>query len=192
MRRPGLVVAWAILAITGCTPLGGWLYDDPTFVLSELTVRGKDPSDTLELVLTACNRNDYPLEATTLEVSFQMQGASIGSSESRQAFTLQTRDSTKVTLPFALPPRSSDSGRRLLYVMTGHTTLNTPIGQRRVELFQQGAVSLRPKDEVAHIAAAGRPCRPGKSTLPSYMPTPVMIHPPQPPIQTPGSSPNAP
>lgn len=188
-RCAGFFVATALPILSGCTPLGGWLYDDPTFVLSELTVRGKNPLDTLELVLTACNRNDFPVEATAIEVSFEMQGSTIGSSLSRQAFTLQTRDSTKLTVPLALPASATDSGSRLTYVMTGHTTLNTPIGERRVEIFQKGAISLRPKDEVAHIAAAGRPCRPGKSTLPSYMPTPVLIEPPQPPNPIPGQSP---
>jgi Late embryogenesis abundant protein len=176
------VVGGLLLLIVACTPLGGWLYDDPTFVLSELTVRGRNPSDTLELVLTACNRNDYPVEATGIEVQFVMQGATVGSSQSSTAFMLQTRDSTKLTVPLALPPEVADTGARLSYVMTGHTMLNTPIGSRRVEIYQKGRVSLKPKDEVAHITAAGRPCRPGQSTLPGYMPTPILIDPSRPSV----------
>jgi hypothetical protein len=185
-RRRILAVLAAMTAIEACTPLGGWLYDDPTFVLSELTVRGggSAPADTLELVLTACNRNDFPIQALGFEVSFEIAGTPLGSAQSSQAVTLQTRDSTKLTVPFALHPGSSDSSARRSYVLTGFTTLMTPIGERRVNLYQKGAVSLKPKDVVAHIPAAGRPCRPGQSSLPSYMPIPVLIDPSQPPIPT--------
>ena len=157
-------------------PFGGWLYDDPTFVLSELTVRGGGaPSDTLEMVLTACNRNDFPVQATGMVVSLQMAGSSLGSAQTAQPVVLQTRDSTKLTVPIALPGSARDSTqRRLSYVLTGHTTLQTPIGERRVELFQEGRVMLKPRDEVARIEQAGRPCRPGRSTLPGYMPMPVI------------------
>lgn len=169
----------------GCVPLGGWLYDDPTFVLSEMTLRGRDTrQDTLEMVLTACNRNDYPVEARTMQVTLTMAGANLGPAEFSQPFTLQTRDSTKLTVPLALPVGESDTRHRLTYVMTGHTTLMTPIGERRVELFQEGDVQLRPKDEVAHVRARGRPCRPGRSTLPGYMPSPP-IHFEPPPIRIP-------
>lgn len=180
----GVVITGVSGTLVSCTPIGAWLYDDPTFVLSEMTVRGAgNPSDTLEMVLTACNRNDYPIQATGIEVSLEMEGTSLGSVQSSQPYTLQTRDSTKLTVPLAMLEESTDPGTSISYVMTGHTTLQTPIGERRVELFQQGAVALKPRDEVAHIRAAGRPCRPGKSTLPSYMPIPIQIEPPpQPPM----------
>jgi Late embryogenesis abundant protein len=126
------------------------------------------------MVLTACNRNDFPLEATAIEVSFEMAGTSLGTVQSSQPFTLQTRDSTKFTVPIAFKGERPDQGSSA-YVLTGYTTLQTPIGPRRVELFQRGAVALKPRDEVAHIPDAGRPCRPGKSTLPGYMPPRVVI-----------------
>ena len=168
-----------------CVPFGGWLYDDPTFVLSELTLRGAgSPADTLEMVLTACNRNDFPIQANGFVVSFAMEGRPVGSAETSAAVMLQTRDSTKLTVPIALASQQSDSASRFSYVLTGHTTLQTPIGERRVELFQRGQISLKPHDEVVHIAQAGRPCRPGRSTLPGYMP-PVRMLPPQEPIPVP-------
>ncbi|MEO8294669.1 MAG: LEA type 2 family protein [Gemmatimonadota bacterium] len=166
-----------LLLMVACTALGGWLYEDPTFVLSELTVRGKNPIDTLELVLTGCNRNDFPVEATGIDVQFVMEGSDLGSTQSTVAFMLQTRDSTKLTVPLVLPPELADSGVRLSYVMTGHSMLNTPIGARRVEIYQKGRVSLMPRDVVAHITAAGRPCRPGQSTLPGYLAPPILIDP---------------
>jgi hypothetical protein len=46
-------------------------------------------------------------------------------------------------------------------------------------------VVLKPRDEVVHIEQAGRPCRPGRSTLPGYMPTPVVGAPPPQPIPLP-------
>ena len=176
-------------AASGCVPFGGWLYDDPTFVLSELTVRGGGGPDTLEMVLTACNRNDFPIQANEFVVSFEMEGHSLGSSETSVPVMLQTRDSTKLTVPIAFPHDQADPSARLSYVMTGHTRLQTPIGERRVELFQRGRVSLKPRDEVVHIEQAGKPCRPGRSTLPGYMPTPVLAAPPPEPMPLPGGPP---
>lgn len=168
----------------GCVPLGGWIYDDPTFVLSELTVRGQGLTyDTLEMVLTACNRNDFPVEARAVQVSLNFEGADLGPAQLSQPFTLRVRDSTKLTVPLPLPPRNPGDtlrGKRQ-YVMTGYSTLLTPIGERRVQLFQRGNVQMRPRDEVAHVQALTRPCRPGRSTLPGYMPTPILMEPPPPP-----------
>lgn len=178
------------VAAIGCVPFGGWLYDDPTFVLSELTLRGGGfPEDTLEMVLTACNRNDYPVQATGVVLSLAMDGGAVGSAATSTPVTLQTRDSTKLTVPLALPVHSSARPTRLSYILTGHTTLQTPIGERRVELYQQGSVALKPRDEVAHIPQAGRPCRPGKSTLPGYMPIPITATPPPEPIPQPSAQP---
>jgi hypothetical protein len=180
------LVAFGSAAVVACVPFGGWIYDDPTFVLSELTLRGAgNPEDTLEMVLTACNRNDFPVQANGFVVSFQMNGSAMGSAETSQPVMLQTRDSTKLTVPIAFAPQHPDSAGRLSYVLTGHTTLETPIGERRVELFQQGRVVLKPRDEVLHIQQAGRPCRPGRSTLPGYMPTPVITGPPPEPVPLP-------
>ena len=188
--RPAVHLAGIILLGTtglaaACVPFGGWLYDDPTFVLSELTLRGRGSRlDTLEMVLTACNRNDFPVQANGFVVSLAMEGKPVGTAETSAAVMLQTRDSTKLTVPLALESQRSDSAARFSYIMTGHTTLQTPIGERRGELCQKGQVSLKPRDEVAHIAQAGRPCRPGRSTLPGYMP-PVRVLPPQEPMPLP-------
>ena len=183
MRMAGL---FACGVAAGCVPFGGWLYDDPTFVLSEITLRGGgNPDDTLEMVLTACNRNDFPVQATGVVVSLAMEGSTVGSAQTTQPVMLQTRDSTKLTVPIAFAPRTDNGIEGLSYVMTGHSTLQTPLGERRVELFQRGRVTLMPRDEVAHIPAAGRPCRPGKSTLPGYMPNPVVRNPPPEPVAPP-------
>jgi hypothetical protein len=176
-------------AAFACVPFGGWLYDDPTFVLSELTVRGAGGPDTLEMVLTACNRNDFPIQADEFVVSLSMEGRSIGSTEQPGPVMLQTRDSTKLTVPIAIPPARAPASTRFAYVLTGHTTLQTPIGERRVELFQRGLVALKPRNEVVHIEQAGRPCRPGRSTLPGYMPTPVALPPQADPLPLPSGPP---
>jgi hypothetical protein len=190
IRLAGLFVLGSVAAVA-CVPFGGWIYDDPTFVLSELTLRGGGhPADTLEMVLTACNRNDFPVQANQFVVSFAMEGSPVGSAETSVPVMLQTRDSTKLTVPIAMPRDRADAGS-MSYVLTGHTTLQTPIGERRVELFQRGLVSLKPRDEVVHIPAAGKPCRPGRSTLPGYMP-PVRTLPPPTPEPIPAPIPTQP
>lgn len=189
LRLAGLC-ALGSAAVLACVPFGGWIYDDPTFVLSELTLRGQgNPSDTLEIILTACNRNDFPVQANGFVVNFEVEGREVGSVTTAVPVMLQTRDSTKLTVPIAFAHDQTNPPSHLAYVLTGHTTLQTPIGERRVELFQRGSVVLKPRDEPAHLPQAGKPCRPGRSTLPGYMPTPVRVAPPPDPLPLPTGQP---
>ncbi len=188
---PGLTAAGLLVCgLAACVPFGGWLYDDPTFVVSEMTIRGSgNPADTLEMVLTACNRNDFPIQADGFEVSLQMNGDTMGSVRMAQPVMLQTRDSTKLTVPVVLAAHSVRRAGRSSFVLTGQTMLQTPIGARRVALFQRGQVVLKPRNEVAYIPGAGRPCRPGRSTLPGYMPAVTVSAPPPIPNPVPAQQP---
>lgn len=174
----------ACTAGQGCTPFGGWLYDDPSFAFSEVTFRGPGGvPDTLELVLTACNLNDYPVEAHTVELVLMLDGSRLGEARFEQAFMLQSRNTTKLSVALPLPPGTDTLAHRRKFLLSGYTTVQTPMGPRRVELNQSGDFSLAPRNEVALVNSRARPCRPGHSTLPSYMP-PVHLLPP-PPIEPP-------
>ena len=64
-----------MLAVASCTPLGGWIYDDPTFVLNEVESRdGGEVPDTLALTFTGCNRNDFAVLGTESGLSIQLGG----------------------------------------------------------------------------------------------------------------------
>ena len=183
------------LALLGCTPLGGWLYDDPTFVLSEVEVRGgTDVSDTLALVLTGCNRNDFAVIGTSLGVSMAVEGQPLAPIAVEELFTLNQRDSLRFVVPLAWqPPAERPNGGRVQIALSGYTILKTPIGERRVPFMQRGSFGLSTEPKAARVSPAGRACHPGQSTLPSQYTTPVYIDPrDQPPPGVPVGLPGSP
>ncbi|HSE28671.1 MAG TPA: hypothetical protein VLA95_10615 [Gemmatimonadales bacterium] len=160
---PGLV------ALGACTPLGAWLYDDPSFALSAVALREFETGpDSVELRITGCNRNDFELMGVGFEAQLNVDGRVVGSGRHENAYQLGTRDSTSFTvvLPVAsveelTPPENGKSP----YELIGTTTVKTPIGDRRVGLRQEGEVR-RGADGLQWRSRNVVACRPGQSTLP--------------------------
>lgn len=163
------------VGVFACTPLGGWLYSDPTFALSGVSTRFRGaPADTLQLVFTGCNLNDFNVEGLTVEGRLLVDGDPVGSLWSARPFTLKMRDSADVVVPLEIPradePRVHSKGDDLLsadYELNGRVEVNTPIGIRRVRLRQVGAVRF----DSAGVASGwtvrnAKPCKPGQSVLP--------------------------
>ena len=163
------------LGVLGCTPLGGWLYSDPTFALSGVrpTFQGS-PADTLQVVLTGCNLNDFNVDGLTINGQLAVDGAVVGSLQSSQAFTMKLRDSVDVTVLLQIPRNDEppvhakgDDYVMTKYELTGLVELATPIGVRRVRLNQRGDVRFdsagMPSGWTVRNA---RPCKPGQSVLP--------------------------
>jgi len=179
-RSPLLPVAAATLALLGfgvlaCTPLGGWLYSDPTFALSGVSTKFRgSPADTLQVILTACNLNDFDIDGLTVEGHLLVDGNPVGSLKSNRAFLMKMRDSVDVPVPLEIPradePPVHSKGDDYLaaqYELTGNIHVSTPIGVRRVRLQQRGTVRF----DSAGIPSGwtvtnARPCRPGQSMLP--------------------------
>lgn len=158
------------LALAGaCTPLGAWLYDDPSFALSAVALREFETGpDSVELRITGCNRNDFELMGVGFEARLNVDGRVVGSGRHENAYQLGTRDSTSFTvvLPVAsvedlTPPENGKSP----YELIGTTMVKTPIGDRRVGLRQEGEVR-RGTDGLQWQARNVVACRPGQSSLP--------------------------
>ena len=87
-----------------CTPLGGWLYSDPTFALSGVSTRFRgSPADTLQVVLTGCNLNDFNVDGLTIEGRLWWTAPRWAASGPRSRFTLKMRDSVDVVVPLEIP-----------------------------------------------------------------------------------------
>ncbi|HMU61249.1 MAG TPA: hypothetical protein PKA66_05655 [Gemmatimonadales bacterium] len=163
------------LGVLGCTPLGGWLYSDPTFALSgvRLTFQGA-PADTLQVVLTGCNLNDFELDGLTIEAQLLVNDTPVGVLQSKRAFAMKVRDSVEVTALLQIPrddePRVHAKGDDFVeakYELNGRVEVATPIGVRRVALLQKGNVRF----DSAGVPSGwtvrnARPCKPGQSVLP--------------------------
>lgn len=188
-RSPLPLVAAAILALSGlgllsCTPLGGWLYSDPTFALSGVSTRYRGrPADTLQVTLTGCNLNDFNLDGLTIEGHLLVDGNPVGSLRSDKAFLMKMRDSVDVAVPLEIPradgPPVHAKGDDYLaahYELNGNIHVSTPIGVRRVRLQQRGDVRF----DSAGIPSGwtvsnARPCKPGQSMLPGQGVKPRVI-----------------
>lgn len=161
---PGLLVVGA------CTPLGAWLYDDPSFALSAVALRDvQGAPDSVELRITGCNRNDFELMGIGFEAQLNVDGRMVGAGRHDNAYQLGTRDSTSFTVIVpvsSLAAFAPTSERASPYLLIGSTTVKTPIGDRHVSLQQQGEVSLG-KEGLQWKARNVIACRPGQSTLPN-------------------------
>jgi hypothetical protein len=179
--RPGWVsvgVASGLVAVgvvAACTPLGAWLYTDPSFVLSGVTTRYRGaPADTLLIVFTGCNLNDFNIDGLTVQARLLVNGAPIGAVWSDRKFTLKMRDSADVSVPLEIPrpagPPVHAKGDGMLdtqYELNGMVEVATPIGVRSVKLHQQGDVRFDSAGAPSGWTVRNaRPCRPGQSVLP--------------------------
>ena len=163
------------LGLLACTPLGGWLYSDPTFALSGVSTRFRgSPADTLQLVLTGCNLNDFNLDGLTIEGRLTVDGAPVGSLWTAQPFMLKMRDSVELLVPLEIPrseePRVHAKGDDFVtasYELNGRVEVNTPMGIRRVPLKQHGEVRFDSAGAASGWTVRNaKPCRPGQSVIP--------------------------
>jgi hypothetical protein len=199
------VVVFAGLAAFGlgglaCTPLGGWLYSDPTFALTGVSMKFRgSPADTLQVILTGCNLNDFDLGGLTVEGQLLVNGVAVGVLSSTTAFTMKLRDSVDVPVPLRIPradePPVHAKGDDMIaaqYELNGRIELSTPIGIRRVVLRQLGDVRF----DSAGVPSGwtvrnARPCKPGQSIIPGQSIVPrtlvdTMFRPQPPTIGQPG------
>lgn len=163
-----------------CTPLGGWLYSDPTFALTGVSTRFRGmPADTLQFVLTGCNLNDFNVEGLTIEGRLEVAGAAVGDAWVDRDFTMPMRDSVDVPVPLVMPRgeappvHAKGSGPETAeYELNGRIEVNTPIGIRRVMLRQAGQVRFDSAGILSGWTVRNaRPCKPGQSILPGQSPS---------------------
>lgn len=187
-RASASIFSFGLLAAVGaaiaCTPLGGWLYSDPTFALSGVSTKYHgSPADTLQMVLTGCNLNDFNVDALNIEGQLLVGGSPVGHMKSDKGFTLKMRDSADVLVSLQIPrneePAVHAKGDDMVvtqYELNGRVEVSTPIGVRRVALHQRGDVRF----DSAGVASGwtvrnARPCKPGQSVLPGQGVKPRVI-----------------
>lgn len=172
-----------LIGVAGCTPLGGWLYGDPSFALTQVRVHGDSTAtgDTVDFLVMGCNLNDFDLMGTSMALSLKVDGRTVSEKQMDGYYSLAMRDSTPLLQPLTVALselRQGKGGGRLPYVLTGETTLQTPIGERTVRFQVKGNVSV--EGDPPRLLATGSQvsCRPGRSTLPPAWPTPEFTGPP--------------
>jgi hypothetical protein len=168
LYRPALVVGASL--ICGCTAVGAWLYDDPSFALRAVALHQQGPgsggADSLELVFIGCNRNDYELTGDAFATRLAVAGRMVGQGERDRPVHLALRDTSRFSVMLALPPEGvAADGARVPFDIAGSSAVQTPIGVRQVDFRLHGKVQ-RKGDELEWQEEGRESCRPGLSSLP--------------------------
>jgi LEA14-like dessication related protein len=149
-KRIRLVAAVASLA--GCATLHRAIsFQEPQIELQEINITGLGLSGgTLDLVFDVYNPNDYRLRSTRLEVGLDLENTYFGEALIDKPLDLSPVNHSRVIMPVRFAWSGVGAAARALlerqaldYGLTGAVLLDTPIGERRVQLKGNGNVPLK-------------------------------------------------
>jgi LEA14-like dessication related protein len=152
MIKTARTVTLLTVTLFACATLRNALtFENPQIELQEINVTGLGLSGgTLDLVFDVYNPNDYRLRSTRLEVDLELAGTDFGKALIDKPLDLSPVNHSRVLMPVRFEwsgvgaaARSLLESQELPYVLTGAVLLETPIGERRVELKSKGNVPLR-------------------------------------------------
>ena len=152
MIKTASVVTLLTITVSSCATLRSALtFEKPQVELQEINVTGLGLSGgTLDLVFDVYNPNDYRLRSTRLEVDLELAGTDFGEALIDKPLDLSPVNHSRVLMPVRFTwsgvgaaARSLLESQELPYGLTGAVLLDTPIGEKRVELRSKGNVPLR-------------------------------------------------
>ena len=146
------MVTLLTVTLSACATLRNALtFEDPQIELQEINVTGLGlTGGTLDLVFDVYNPNDYRLRSTRLELGLELAGTDFGEALIDKPLDLSPVNHSRVVMPVRFAwsgvgaaARSLLQSQELPYGITGAVLLDTPIGEKRVELKSKGNVPLR-------------------------------------------------
>ncbi len=144
--------AVAVLLLAGCATLRSALsFQEPQMQLKEINVTGMGlTGGTLDLVFDVYNPNDYRLRSTRLEVALDLEGTHFGDALIDRPLDLSPTNHSQVVMPVRFEWAGVGAAARglltrqaLRYGVTGAVLLDTPLGDKRVQLRGTGNVPLK-------------------------------------------------
>ena len=152
MGRRASSITVLIAALAGCVTLRNAItFQEPDIALQEITVTGLGMTGgTLDLVFDVYNPNQYRLRSTRLEVGLKLASTDFGEALIDKPLDLSPQNHSRVVMPVRFTwagvgaaARSLLQSQELPYGITGAVILDTPLGERRVQLQNTGNVPLR-------------------------------------------------
>jgi len=148
------------LSVLGVLCLGGGAcatlrnalqFQTPDVVLQEINITGLGlQGGTLDLVFDVYNPNQYRLRSTRLDVSLALAGTDFGEALIDKPLDFSPANHSRVVMPVRFSwagvgaaARSLLQSQELPYGITGAVLLDTPLGERRVQVTGKGTVPLR-------------------------------------------------
>lgn len=179
--RIRLLATLALLPVLqACTPLGLWVYEDPSMALRQATTIGAlrgsvGGGDSLEMVLVGCNLNDYDLTGQSVHSRLTISGQTVAEGVRDGRILLATRDTSRFSVSLPMPEvlRSADATPRTFELLVA-SRVQTPLGERDLTYSLRGVVQ-RSGDNLAWRVEVGKSCRPGGSALPNQFERSVPI-----------------
>jgi LEA14-like dessication related protein len=147
-----LSVAVSAVVVSGCATLRNAItFEKPQIELQEIGITGFGlQGGTLDLVFDVYNPNQYRLRSTRLEVGLELAGTDFGQALIDKPLDLSPQNLSRVVMPVRFTwagvgaaARSLLQSQELPYGITGAVILDTPLGERRVQLQSAGKVPLR-------------------------------------------------
>src|ERR1700704_4285564 len=152
MGRRASSITMLIAALAGCVTLRNAItFQEPDIALQEINVTGLGMTGgTLDLVFDVYNPNQYRLRSTRLEVGLKLASTDFGEALIDKPLDLSPQNHSRVVMPVRFTwagvgaaARSLLQSQELPYQITGAVILDTPVGERRVQLKGDGNVPLR-------------------------------------------------
>jgi LEA14-like dessication related protein len=154
MRKVGNPPLIAVLCVTlaSCATLRNALtFEKPQVELQEIHVTGLGLSGgTMDLIFDVYNPNQYRLRSTRLEVALQLAQTDFGDALIDKPLDLSPQNHSEVVMPVRFSwagvgaaARSLLESQALPYGLTGAVIVETPIGDKTVQLKSNGNVPLK-------------------------------------------------
>lgn len=148
MRRAILISA--TLATAGCALAQQVRFEPPSARLAGVTITGLGLSGgSLELKLDVLNPNSYTLRSTRLQVAIDLENTPFGTAALDRPLELPPTAHSDVRVPLTFTWSGVGAGARavlgkgsLAYGLTGRILVDTPLGERSVELKTNGVVPV--------------------------------------------------
>jgi len=151
-RASSLAVLVLSVGVSACATLRNAInFEQPQLALQEIDITGFGfQGGTLDLVFDVYNPNQYRLRSTRLEVGLELAGTDFGEALIDKPLDLSPQNHSRVVMPVRFSwagvgaaARSLLQSQELPYGITGAVILDTPVGERRVQLKNSGNVPLR-------------------------------------------------
>jgi hypothetical protein len=143
------------VAVSACTPLGLWLYEEPGFEVQRVRLQPSRQSDsTVVVALLLWNPNDYELSTARFDLKLRLDGATVGHYARDSVVPMGQVETTELALTFM--PTSTAAGSLASFasgthsfLVEGRATFDTPFGRRTIRVEHGGAIAFGEATEPA-------------------------------------------
>ncbi|OGU23802.1 MAG: hypothetical protein A3K13_04055 [Gemmatimonadetes bacterium RIFCSPLOWO2_12_FULL_68_9] len=126
-------------------------FEAPSAQLTGVAITGLGLSGgSLELKLDVLNPNSYTLRSTRLQVAIDLEHTPFGTAAIHRALELPPASHSEVRVPLTFTWSGVGAGARAMlskgslnYGLTGRILVDSPLGERSVELRTNGVVAVR-------------------------------------------------